>query len=138
MLLFLVALFIVIPLVEIAVIIQVGQYLGVVNTIGLLLIISISGAWVVKRQGLGVLRRIREQRDLGRVPGAELFDGALILVAGVLLLTPGFVTDAVGLLLLIPPFRRGMRWWLRRRWERRVQVFRVSYPERPPRPGIDS
>jgi UPF0716 protein FxsA len=131
-LLFLVALFIVIPLVEIAVIIQVGQYLGVVNTIGLLLLISIGGAWIVKRQGLGALRRIREQGDLGRVPAAELFDGALILVAGVLLLTPGFVTDAFGLLLLIPPVRAGMRWWLRRRWERRVRVFRAPYPQRPP------
>ena len=122
--LFLVALFIVIPLIEIAVIIQVGQWLGVVNTIGLLLLISVVGAWLVKRQGLGVWRRIRDQQQAGQVPAAAVFDGALILVAGVLLLFPGFVTDAFGLLLLLPPVRAGVRALLRRRFTRRVQVVR--------------
>lgn len=136
MLAFLVALFIVIPLVEIAVIIQVGQALGVVNTIGLLLVISIVGAWLVKRQGLAVVRRIREQQQAGQVPAAALIDGALILVAGVLLLTPGFVTDAAGLLLLLPPVRAGVRAFLRRRFRARVDVVRtVSWSRtRPPQP----
>lgn len=124
MVLFLVALFIVIPLVEIAVIIQVGDWLGIVNTIGLLLLVSVVGAWLVKRQGLGVLRRIREQQHAGQVPAAAVFDGALILVAGALLLFPGFVTDALGLLLLLPPVRAGVRAFLRRRFVRRVQVVR--------------
>jgi UPF0716 protein FxsA len=122
--LFLVALFIVVPLIEIAVIIQVGQWLGVVNTIGLLLLVSVVGAWLVKRQGLGVLRRIRDQQQAGQVPAAAVFDGALILVAGALLLFPGFVTDAMGLLLLLPPVRTGVRALLRRRFTRRVQVVR--------------
>jgi UPF0716 protein FxsA len=138
--LFLVALFIVIPLVEIAVIIQVGDWLGIVNTIGLLILVSVAGAWLVKRQGLGVLRRIGEQRQAGQVPAAAVFDGALILVAGALLLFPGFVTDVFGLLLLLPPVRAGVRAFLRRRYMRRVQVVRSvrtatwSQSGRPPDP----
>jgi UPF0716 protein FxsA len=139
--LFLIALFIVIPLIEIAVIIQVGEALGVVNTIGLLLLVSVVGAWLVKRQGLGVLRRIREQQQAGQIPAAAMFDGALVLVAGALLLTPGFVTDAVGLLLLLPPVRAGVRAFLRRRVMARVRVVRPEswsrggrpwYPNSPP------
>lgn len=140
MVLFLVALFIVIPLVEIAVIIQVGDWLGIVNTIGLLILVSVAGAWLVKRQGLGVLRRIGEQRQAGQVPAAAVFDGALILVAGALLLFPGFVTDVFGLLLLLPPVRAGVRAFLRRRYTRRLQVVRSvrtatwSQSGRPPEP----
>jgi len=120
----LVALFIVVPLVEIAVIIQVGSWIGVLETIALLLLVSIVGAWLVKQQGLGVMRRIMRERDEGKVPGAALFDAALILVAGVLLLTPGFVTDVAGLLLLVPPVRVGIRAFLRRRWTKRVDLGR--------------
>jgi len=120
----LVLLFIAVPLIEIAVIIQVGSWIGVVETIVLLVSVSIFGAWLVKRQGIGVLRRIMSERDEGKVPGAALFDAALILVAGVLLLTPGFVTDVVGLLLLVPPVRAGIRAFLRRRWTKRVDQGR--------------
>ena len=93
---FFVALAIVVGVVEISVIIQVGQWIGFLNTVGLLLLVSLVGAWLVKRQGLGVMARIREQRSAGRIPATEAFDGALILVAGVLLVIPGFVTDASG------------------------------------------
>jgi UPF0716 protein FxsA len=140
---FLIALFIVIPLIEIAVIIQVGQWLGVVNTIGLLLLVSVVGAWLVKRQGLGVLRRVREQQQAGQLPAAALFDGALVLVAGVLLLTPGFVTDAFGLLLLLSPVRAGVRAFLRRRFRGQVRVVRpeswsrAGRPPYPPYPPAD-
>jgi UPF0716 protein FxsA len=116
--LFLVALFIVVPLVELAVIVQVGSWLGVVDTLGLLILISVLGAWLVKRQGVGLVRRVQADLAAGRVPGSALVDGALLLVAGVLLLVPGFVTDAFGLLLLLPPVRAGIRTWLRRRWTR--------------------
>ena len=73
--------------------------------IALLLSISIVGAWIVKRQGSGTLRRIRAELDAGRVPGAHLVDGGLLLLAGFLLLVPGFITSAFGLLLLLPPVR---------------------------------
>lgn len=136
MLAFLVALGIVLGLVEITVVIQVGQWLGVVNTIGLLLLVSVIGAWLVKHQGLGVLRRIQQQRLAGQVPAAPVFDGALILLAGVLLLIPGFVTDALGLLLLVPPVRAGVRRFVRWRFLARVQVVRTaswSRSQPPPR-----
>lgn len=102
-------LFLVVPVVELAVIIQVGHVIGTWNTIALLLLVSLCGAWLVKREGLGVLRRFRQQMDVGHVPGRELADGVLILFAGALLLTPGFVTDMFGLLLLIPPVRSAVR-----------------------------
>jgi UPF0716 protein FxsA len=122
----LVALAIIVGIVEIAVMIQVGHWIGVVNTIGLLLLISVIGAWLVKHQGLGVLRKIREQRMAGQLPAAPVFDGALLLVAGVLLVIPGFVTDALGLLLLVPPVRAVARRFATRRFLRRVQVVRPS------------
>jgi UPF0716 protein FxsA len=106
--------FLVVPLAELAVIIQVGQWLGVLDTLVLLVLISVVGAWLAKREGLGVLRRIRQQLDLGRVPGAELVDGFLVLFAGALLLTPGFLTDCLALLLLLPPVRAAVRRVLRR------------------------
>jgi UPF0716 protein FxsA len=110
--------FIVWALVEIAVIIQVGSWLGIVDTLALLILISVLGAWLVKRQGVAVVRRIQVELASGRVPGNAMVDALLLLVAGVLLLVPGFVTDAIGLLLLLPPVRAAVRAWLRRRWQR--------------------
>jgi UPF0716 protein FxsA len=121
---FFVALAIVVGVVEISVIIQVGQWIGFLNTVGLLLLVSLLGAWLVKRQGLGVMARIREQRSAGRLPATEAFDGALILVAGVLLVIPGFVTDALGLLLLVPPIRAVVRRFVSRRVLREVEMVR--------------
>lgn len=112
-------LFLVVPFVELFVLLQVGQAIGALDTIALLVLVSIVGAWLVKREGLGVLRRAQERVAAGTVPGRELVDGVLILFAGALLLTPGFLTDVVGILLLLPPVRAALRGttlrWLRRR-----------------------
>lgn len=116
--------FVVLPIVELAVIIQVGQALGVFETIALLLGISLTGAWLVRREGLGVWNRFQHQVHMGVVPGREIADGVLILLAGALLLTPGFVTDAVGILLLLPPVRAAIRSAALYRFGRRV--FRVQ------------
>jgi UPF0716 protein FxsA len=116
----LVLLFILVPIAELYVIIQVGHVLGVVNTLALLVVISFVGAWLMKREGLGVLRRAQRQIDAGTVPGRELVDGALIVFAGALLVAPGFITDTVGLLLLLPPVRAVVRTFARHRIERRV------------------
>jgi len=116
----LVVLFILVPIAELYVIIQLGHAIGVLNTLGLLVLISFAGAWLMKREGLSTLRRAQRQVDAGVVPGRELVDGALILLAGALLLAPGFITDAVGLLLLLPPVRAGVRATVRRRLERRI------------------
>jgi UPF0716 protein FxsA len=97
--------FVVVPIVELTVIIQVGQVIGVVPTIVLLLVMSAVGAWLVKREGLGVWRRFRTTLDNGHIPAVEIVDGALVMLGGALMLTPGFVTDFFGLLLVAPPSR---------------------------------
>jgi UPF0716 protein FxsA len=116
----LVLLLVVVPIAELYVIIQVGHVLGVVNTLALLVLISFTGAWLMKREGLTTWRRAQRQVDAGVVPGKELVDGALIVLAGALLVAPGFITDALGLLLLLPPVRAGVRSFSRRRLQRRV------------------
>ncbi len=102
-------LFILLPIVEIAVLIQVGQVIGAWNTIALLILVGVAGAWLAKREGLAVYRRFRQQVESGVVPGREIADGFMILLAGALLLTPGFVTDVLALLLLLPPVRAVIR-----------------------------
>jgi len=97
--------FIVVPIVELTVIIQVGQAIGVLPTIVLLLVMSAVGAWLVKREGLGVWRRFRTALDQGHIPTVEIVDGALVMLGGALMLTPGFVSDFFGVLLVAPPSR---------------------------------
>jgi UPF0716 protein FxsA len=113
-------LFVVIPIVEIYVAVLVGHAIGALNTIGLLLLLSIVGVWLTKQQGLSVISRIRRQLDAGRMPTNELIDGGLVVAGGVLLIAPGFVTDALGLLLLFPPTRMVARGILKRRFHGRV------------------
>ena len=112
--------FFVVPLVELAVIIKVGAEIGVLNTVGLLVLSSIVGGWLMKREGLGVIRRIQASVAAGRVPGAELVDAFLILFGGALMLAPGFLTDLTGMALLLPPVRAVVRGALRRRFATRV------------------
>jgi UPF0716 protein FxsA len=97
--------FILVPLAELAVILAVGDLLGLVPTLALLLVVSVAGAWLAKREGLAAWRRFQLALRQGRVPTVEVADGAMILLAGALLLTPGFLTDVVGILLLLPPTR---------------------------------
>ena len=120
MLVFLVLLFIAIPLIELYVIVETARSIGTLETIGLLILVSVVGAWMVKAQGLAVLWRVRSKLAEGLMPGRDLVDGALVLFAGALMLTPGFVTDAVGLLLLFPPTRMAIRPILIRRFRHRV------------------
>ena len=105
----LVLVFLVVPIVELAVIVQVARGVGVVPTLLGLVAVSIVGSWLVRREGIEVWRRFRTQVGAGVVPGREIADGAMILFAGALLLTPGFVTDVLGLLLLVPAVRRAVR-----------------------------
>jgi UPF0716 protein FxsA len=102
-------LFLVAPLVELAVIVQVAGAVGVLNTIGLLIAVSLVGAWLAKREGLITLRRIQLALGRGDIPSREVADGALILMAGALMIAPGFVSDVVALLLLFPPTRAVIR-----------------------------
>ena len=124
----LVVLFVFVPIVELAVIIQVGQAIGVVETLLLMVLVSIVGAWLVKREGIGVCRRAQRQLDTGVMPGRELVDGVLIMVAGALLLLPGFVSDCLGILLLLPPVRALVRAVVIRRLRTRVVAQRTYFP----------
>ena len=111
--------FLLLPIIEIAVIIRVGQRIGAAWTIGLLLAVSIAGAWLVKREGGRAWRDLQTAIEAGQPPGRELTDAALILAGGVLLLTPGFVSDVAGLVLVLPMtrplVRRTAQLWLARR-----------------------
>ncbi|MEC9342861.1 MAG: FxsA family protein [Pseudomonadota bacterium] len=98
-------LLLVIPVLEIAVFILVGGEIGVLATLGCVLLTAVIGSVLLRVQGFSILSRIRTETDKGRLPGRELGDGAMILVAGILLLTPGFVTDAIGFALFVPAFR---------------------------------
>lgn len=98
-------LLVLIPVLELWTIVQVGQAIGVWETIALLIIVSVIGVWLVKQEGVGVWRRLNEQLRLGKVPAAELIDGALLLLAGTLLLLPGFLGDLLGIALILPPGR---------------------------------
>lgn len=122
----LVLLFLVVPIVELYLIVQVASGIGVLETLGLLILVSMVGAWLVRAQGLGVLARVQGQLAQGNVPGTELVDGLLVLFAGALMLTPGFMTDALGLLLLIPPTRAIIRTVLVHRYRNRVEVGRTG------------
>ncbi len=122
-------LLLVVPFVELWVIVEVWRTIGGPETLLVLVAISVVGAWMVKREGLGVWVRLNAQLAQGRLPTDEIIDGALVVLAGALLLTPGFVTDGVGLILLVPPSRAGLRALARRQVRRRVEqgggAFRV-------------
>ncbi len=126
MLAILALLFVVIPIIEIYVAVVVGHAIGALNTIGLLLLLSLVGVGLAKHEGLAVISRIRRQLDAGNMPTNELIDGGLVLTGGLLLIAPGFVTDGLGLLLLLPPTRLVARGIAKRRFR-----ARVTYSGRP-------
>ncbi len=112
--------FVLVPVLEIYVLIQVGQVIGAWWTVLLLVADGALGAWLMKREGGRALRALREALDQHRMPAKELADGALILVGGTLLLTPGFVTDVLGIVFVLPVTRplarRGLTRYLERRF----------------------
>jgi UPF0716 protein FxsA len=114
--LFLLALFIVVPIVEIYVIIQVGQAIGALWTVALLIADSIAGTLLMKSQGRAAWRRFQAALAEGRAPAREVLDGMLVIFGGAFLLAPGFITDIFGALFLIPPTRAIMRRLLMRRF----------------------
>jgi len=125
------ALFIGLPLIELYFLIQVGGEIGALPTIALSILTAIIGTWLVRLQGFGLLLRVRDMMDRGEVPALEVMDGALILAAGLFLLLPGFMTDALGFLLLVPPLRR----WVVARFVRVAPAPRYpgQGPDRGPR-----
>lgn len=107
---------IVLPILEIYILIESGRLIGVWPTVLLVIVTGIAGSWLMRHHGLELLRRIQMELAAGRLPAGALLDGALILVGGVLLLTPGFCTDLTGFTMLVPTSRRlwrkGLELWL--------------------------
>jgi UPF0716 protein FxsA len=132
--LLLVALFIAVPIAELAVIIQVGQAIGVWWTILILVADSILGSVLMRSQGRAAWRRFNAALQAGRVPAREVADGVLIIFGGALLLTPGFITDVFGLLFLLPPTRALIRRLFLRQAMRRITVT-MAAGSRMPRGG---
>jgi len=130
-------LFIVAPLVELYVFIKTGQWIGFLNTIGVMIVVAFIGSAVLKHEGRKVWVRFNEQVQAGHAPTKEIADGVCVLVAGGLLVAPGFVSDAFALLLLFPPTRAIFRSWLMRRRGGlgpfgRTRVIRAAYGGPPP------
>lgn len=102
-------LFAVIPVIELAILIRVGSYIGTMNTVVIVILTAVVGAYLVKMEGIGVMSRIQKNMQEGIFPADELINGMMILVSGALLLTPGFFTDILGFLMVIPVTRNIIR-----------------------------
>jgi UPF0716 protein FxsA len=109
-----------VPLIEIALFIQVGGWIGLAPTLALVVLTAVIGAWILRRQGISVLMRASRQLSDGSLPVVEVFEALCLVVAGALLLTPGFFTDTIGALLLVPALRRTLYQRLRGRIELHV------------------
>ena len=112
----LLVIFVVVPVMELYILIETGRIIGVGTTLGLIIMTGVAGAWLARSQGLEILQRIQRDTASGQMPAQTLIDGALILVGGLLLLTPGFFTDALGFSFLIPLsrglWRKALTAWL--------------------------
>jgi len=113
-------LFTLVPLLELYLLIRLGTYVGAVDTIAIVIGTGVAGGLLAKSQGLAVLDRMRAELNQGRLPAESLFDGLLILIAGAMLVTPGLLTDGLGLLLLIPWSRQGIKSWLKRKMQEKI------------------
>lgn len=135
-------LFVGMPILEIYVILQVGDAIGILPTVALLIVDSLVGAWLMRSQGRIVWRRFTQALEAGRPPAREVLDGALVIVGGALGLAPGFVTDAIGLFLIVPPTRAIVRRALVARLARRGAMHvgawaRGRGPASPPAYDVD-
>lgn len=115
-------LFILIPLIEIFLFIKVGSAIGAMQTILLIIVTAVIGVALLRQQGLSTLQKVQSQLQQGEVPALEVIQGIILFMAGALLLTPGFFTDSIGFLLLIPPLRRALALWFLERSGTIVQM----------------
>ena len=116
--------FTIIPIIEIYLLIEIGSMFGALTAVALVILTGFLGAFLARMQGLQTLYRIQESLREGRMPSGELLDALLIVIAGLVLLTPGFLTDSAGFLLLIPATRNSIKYWLRRQIELRYMSNR--------------
>jgi len=120
-------LFTIIPFVELIVLIEVGKQIGTITTLIIIILTGILGASLARAQGFLVMSRIRDDLSMGKIPADALIDGLLILIGAIVLLTPGFITDIIGFLLLIPVTRAALREPLRRYFKNKIQTSSQFY-----------
>lgn len=116
-----------IPLVEIWLLLEIGKRLGVFDTIALVLITGFAGAWLARSQSLQVFRNIRSELQRGVMPSDSLIEGLLLLIAGIVLITPGLLTDCAGIVLLIPPTRKLVLNYIKTRFRRHLNIQNITY-----------
>ena len=141
---YLLLMFILIPIAEMVVLIKVGGLIGAIPTVGLVVLTATIGVWLLKREGLATINRVQEKMANGELPGKELLEGVMLIIGGALLLTPGFITDAIGFVCLIPWLRQPVASWLLRhgnwQWTQGgssgfAGSFGAGFGTRGPRPG---
>ena len=118
--------FAVVPVIELALLIKIGSIIGTLNTITIVILTAIIGAYMVKLEGLGVMYRIQKNMQEGIFPGEELINGMMILIAGALLLTPGFFTDIIGFLMVFPFSRNHIKKIARRYIEKKMSSGEID------------
>lgn len=136
-------LFVVVPLVELSLLIKVGKYLGTLNTILIVILTGILGASFARSQGANIISRIRHSLSRGEIPGDEMIQGLLILAGGLMLITPGFITDLLGFALIVPPSRKVAAGWLLANFKSKMrsgqwQVNDIRFPDTDESEGNDS
>ncbi len=125
------AIFIIVPILEMIILIEVGGIIGALPTVALVVLTATVGIWLLRMQGIATLNRVQQKLQSGQIPETELLEGVMLLVGGALLLTPGFVTDAIGFICLLPGPRRPLA-----RWIIRQSVFKTIHATgRRPSPG---
>ncbi len=123
----LLTLFILVPTVELLVLLYIAGYLGTFKAFILIIITGFIGAHLARDQGLRVVRKIRSELAQRRLPGAELVDGLIILISGIVLLTPGLLTDITGFLLLLPMCRKWIYLWLMKKFKKKIQTAQITF-----------
>jgi UPF0716 protein FxsA len=119
-------LIIAIPALDLGLLLLIGKTIGVWATIVLIISTGIIGAYLAKKEGLQTIRRVQEQLNNGEIPGEAVIDGICILIGGVLLLTPGFITDLTGFLLLFPPSRKPLKFLIIKTWQRKINKRNIK------------
>ena len=122
---YLILLFTLVPIIELALLIKIGQYIGVGYTLAIVILTGSAGAFLARSQGFRTLRRIQDDVNRGIMPTEEIFDGVMILSGGILLLTPGLITDLVGFMLLIPFTRHLIKAWLKQKIQKMIEEGRI-------------
>lgn len=118
---YLIALFIGLPIIELALLFELHGLVGFAPTVLIVLLTGVVGAALVRRQGIAILLKIQHEMSVGNIPAPQMMDGVMVLLAGALLVTPGLITDLTGFLLLVPFTRRYIRLWLKQKLEEKMR-----------------